>query len=314
MRRDRRPLLRPARRHRPLPPRARARRLRCGPGGDDAGDRRPRHRRARPRRAAQPRPPRSDRRRPPRGRRRGHPHPGPRRLPARRPRRRAARGRGLRGRHGLPADRRRRAGRGRAPDRGDRRRGGPAGPRLARRPRHPRPRGPRRPRVHADLPPAGRRRRGRDHGRRARPPRLLPAQAGRARGRGLLPVAVVSHRRLQGDADHRPARAVLPRPVRRALRHRARPGPLALLHQHLPELAAGPPVPAHRAQRRDQHRQGQPQLDDGARVADHLRPSSRATSTASSPSAPPTPPTRRPSTRSSSCSTSAGARCRTRSS
>ena len=37
MRRDRRPLLRPARRHRPVPPRARARRLRCGPGGDDAG-------------------------------------------------------------------------------------------------------------------------------------------------------------------------------------------------------------------------------------------------------------------------------------
>ena len=38
-------------------------------------------------------------------------------------------------------------------------------------------------------------------------------------------------------------------------------GALAVLHQHLPELAAGPPVPLHRAQRRDQHRQGQPQLD-----------------------------------------------------
>ena len=37
MRRDRRPLLRPARRHRPVPPRARARRLRRGLRGDDAG-------------------------------------------------------------------------------------------------------------------------------------------------------------------------------------------------------------------------------------------------------------------------------------
>ena len=64
MRRDRRPLLRPARRHRPVPPRARARRLRRGHGGDDAGHRRPRHRRPRPRRAAQPRPPRRHRRRP----------------------------------------------------------------------------------------------------------------------------------------------------------------------------------------------------------------------------------------------------------
>ena len=126
-----------------------------------------------------------------------------------------------------------------------------------------------RPRVHAVLPPALRRRPTRGLTRhRARPGRVLPAQARRARGRGLLPVAVGPHRRLQGHAHHRPARAVLPRPVRRALRLRAGAGALALLDQHLPELAAGPPLPAHRAQRRDQHRQGQPQLDAGPREPD----------------------------------------------
>ena len=43
--------------------------------------------------------------------------------------------------------------------------------------------------------------------------RLLPAQARRARDRRLLRVAVVAHPGLQGHAHHRPARAVLPRPV-----------------------------------------------------------------------------------------------------
>ena len=47
---------------------------------------------------------------------------------------------------------------------------------------------------------------------------------------------------------------------------------LAVLDQHLPELAAGPPVPLHRPQRRDQHRDGQPQLDAGPRGAARLRP------------------------------------------
>ena len=47
---------------------------------------------------------------------------------------------------------------------------------------------------------------------------------------------------------------------------------LAVLDQHLPELAAGPPVPLHRAQRGDQHRDGQPQLDAGPRGAARLRP------------------------------------------
>ena len=71
----------------------------------------------------------------------------------------------------------------------------------------------------------------------------------------------------KGMLTHRPAAAVLPRPVRRALRLRDRAGALAVLDQHLPVLAAGPPVPLHRAQRRDQHRPGQPQLDAGPRGA-----------------------------------------------
>ena len=54
---------------------------------------------------------------------------------------------------------------------------------------------------------------------------------------------------------------------------------LPVLHQHVPELAAGAPVPVHRPQRRDQHRDGQPQLDAGPRGAARSATSSRATST-----------------------------------
>ena len=121
-----------------------------------------------------------------------------------------------------------------------------------------------RPGLHAALRPAHRRRRrwaGAAFRHRAGPAGLLPAQAGRARGRPLLRVAVGPDAGLQGHAHDRAARAVLPRPVRPRLRDRAGARPLALLDQHLPVLEAGPPVPADRAQRRDQHRQGQPQLD-----------------------------------------------------
>ena len=100
------------------------------------------------------------------------------------------------------------------------------------------------------------------HGPRA--PRLRPAQAGRARRRRpLLPLAVGPDDRLQGHADLRAAAPVLPRPARPPLRVRARPRALALLDQHLPELAAGPPLPLHGPQRRDQHAGRQPQLDAG---------------------------------------------------
>ena len=123
----------------------------------------------------------------------------------------------VRRRHGVPA-RRRRAGRqDPPPDRGDRRRGGPRRPRLARRPDHPRHPRRHRPRRDADVQPAVRRRRRRPRRRHgAGAAGVLPAQARRARDRRLLPVAVVAHPRLQGHAHHRPARQLLPRPGRRA--------------------------------------------------------------------------------------------------
>ncbi len=130
-----------------------------------------------------------------------------------------------------------------------------------------------RPQRDADVQPALRRRRrrpGRRHGARAAG--VLSSQAGREGDRRLLPVAVQPHARLQGHADHRPARPLLPRPGRRADRVGARRRPLTVLHQHVPELAAGSPVPLHRPQRRDQHGHGQPQLDAGARGAAGVRP------------------------------------------
>ncbi len=49
------------------------------------------------------------------------------------------------------------------------------------------------------------------------------------------------------------------------------PRPLALLHQHVPELGARAPVPDDRPQRRDQHAARQRQLDARARVAARQR-------------------------------------------
>ena len=73
-----------------------------------------------------------------------------------------------------------------------------------------------------------------------------------------------ARRRLQGHAHARTGRALLRRPPRRAVRVGALPGPLALQHQHVPVVAARAPVPDARAQRRDQHRAGQRELDAGA--------------------------------------------------
>ena len=115
-------------------------------------------------------------------------------------------------------------------------------------------------------PAAGDRRRVGHHGARA--PRLRPAQAGRARGRRVvLPLAVGPDARLQGHAHLGAAAPVLPRPARPHLRVRAGARALALLDQHLPELAPGPPVPLPVPQRRDQHAGRQPQLDAGPRGA-----------------------------------------------
>ncbi len=179
----------------------------------------------------------------------------------------------VRGRHGVPAVRRGGGRQGPRRGRAARRRGAPAGARLAG--------GPGRPvvarqplaRLHAEVRPAAGRGRGPAGARgRARPAVLLPAQARRAGGGRLLPDAVVAHAGLQGDAHHRAARHVLPRPAGRADGHRTRGGAQPVLHQHLPELAAGAPVPLHRAQRRDQHGAGQPQLDAGPRGAAQQRP------------------------------------------
>ena len=160
--------------------------------------------------------------------------------------------------------------------RGARRAGGPHRPRLARRPGRPRPARRDGSRRDAAVQPALRRSRRRAADRHgARAPRVLPPQASRARDRGVLRLAQRAHPALQGHAHHRPAGPVLPRPRRRADRLGAGRRALSLLDQHLPELAARPPVPLHRPQRRDQHGDGQPQLDAGPRGPARLRPDPR---------------------------------------
>ena len=205
---------------------------------------------------------------------------------------------------------------------------GPGRPRLAG--------GPARPRVlRAGLAggpaPAGPAvRRGPGHrGERAGPgpAGVLPAQARRARGRAVLREPVLADDRLQGDADRAPAGAVLPRPVRPRVHLGPGHGALPVLHQHLPVLAAGPPVPVHRAQRRDQHRAGQPQLDAGPGGDARHRPHPPAADgtggardagawgwSGSSPSWTTTPATRPASTSAWNCCIWAAARCRTPSS
>ncbi len=79
--------------------------------------------------------------------------------------------------------------------------------------------------------------------------------------RPLLRFSVFPDARVQGDVDGAPAREVLPRPVRPALRVGHGPGPRPLLDQHLPQLAIGPPLPLCRPQWGVQHGPGQPQLD-----------------------------------------------------
>ena len=217
-------------------------------------------------------------------RRRGrHPDPGPRRLLPGGGRLRPARPGPLRHRHRLPVVRRVRGGQGPRRGRAHRRRGGARGGRLARAPRrsvHARLHRRVRPAVDAPaLRGAGRRRRARSGGAGAgpRPAGLRGAQAGRARGRDvLLRVAVGPDGHLQGDAHVPPARRVLPRSPRRAAGQRAGPGALAVLDQHLPVVAAGPPLPVHGPQRRDQHPGRQPELDAGPRGPVRHRPDSGA--------------------------------------
>ena len=112
---------------------------------------------------------------------------------------------------------------------------------------------------------------------------------------------LVAHDRLQGDAHPRPAARLLPRPERRAMASAHGARALALLDQHVPELAAGPPVPRDRPQRRDQHADGQRQLDARARVPAGLRAVRAAICRRSCRSSRRATRTRRRSTTSSSC-------------
>ena len=254
--------------HWPLRPGIRTRRLWCRHGGRPARPAGSRHRRPRPH---GPRAPRAPRRVGGRGRdggRRRHPGPGPTPVPGRGRRGggvRAARRRGLRGRPGLPAHRPRRRPEGPHRRRADGGGGGAVRAGVADRAHGARGTGQDGARRHAPHR-AGLRGTGRQGDGHAVPraPRLRPAQAGRARRRRpLLPVAVGADHRVQGHAHLRAAASVLPRPARPPLRVRARFGALAFLDQHVPELAARPPLPLPGPQRRDQHAGGQSQLDAG---------------------------------------------------
>ena len=59
----------------------------------------------------------------------------------------------------------------------------------------------------------------------------------------LYPELLEPHHRLQGPARRADARALLPRPARPELHHRARRFPPALQHEHVPDVAAVPVVP-----------------------------------------------------------------------
>ena len=179
----------------------------------------------------------------------------------------------LRRRRLLPAARPGAPGRARATARGDRRGGGTERGRLARRSRRRPPCRRNRGRDRAADPAALRRRRARAGRRRVRaealrdPPPRRACRRTRARRAELLR----AQGRLQGNADRASASRLLPRSARRALRQRSRARAFALLDEHLPELGARAPVPADRAQRRDQHGSGQRQLDARARVSARVR-------------------------------------------
>ena len=140
--------------------------------------------------------------------------------------------------------------------------------RLARRPRQPRRDRSRRTLRDAAHPAAVRRPRER------RPPRadaLRRAARDREGNQGRLHLLVLlAHNRVQGAPPRHADREVLPRPLRSRVRVAVRPRAPALLHEHLPHLAARPPLPRPRAQRRDQRAQGQPQCPLRARALARL--------------------------------------------
>ena len=108
-----------------------------------------------------------------------------------------------------------------------------------------------------------------------------PGAQAQARQGVLRPVDVRAHGGLQGAAPRGPGRRLLQGPLRSedGVRDRARPS--ALLDEHVPELGARASLPHGRAQRRDQHGQGQRQLDQRAPAGDLVAGPRQATSTRS---------------------------------
>ncbi len=180
----------------------------------------------------------------------------------------------LRGGDALPAPGRQRPPPLRAPRRTDRRRTRPEVSRLAHGADRQQP-----PRRGGALPGAGdppalrrpaARARRRDR-LRAAPLRLPPppdqhrARPGDRLRRDLLRLQLLGPgHRLQGDAHPAAAPPVLSRSAQPGDQERPGAGPLALLHQHLPQLDPRPSLPLPRPQRRDQHPARQRQLDGGA--------------------------------------------------
>ena len=233
-----------------------------------------RHRGEVARGAAQPRAPRRHRRREEHRRRRRHPLADAARLL--RPgvpeaRDQAAGPWPLWGGHGLPPAQRDRAGGHQRPLRGDRARGGAGAARLARGAHRRRRARPHRQGEPADHPPGlhrtwrGRRGRGRLRAQAVRDPQAAGEEGFALRHPGpqllLRQQPEPQDHRLQGNVQRRPAAPLLSRPGRPVGRLGDRDGPPALLHQHLPLLGAGPPLPLHLAQRGDQHPARQHQLD-----------------------------------------------------
>ena len=231
---------------------------------------------------SQPRPPRRHRRRGRHRRRRRHPHPGPRPLPRARSstsscRRPAPTPSAWRSCRPTTVDAEKAAG----GDRDDRRRRGPRRARLARRPGRPDCLGATRAGGDAELPPAVRRRSGRRDRHRPRPQGVRRPQAHRARARRRASPTYfpsLSARTLvyKGMLTTPQLAAFFPdlsdERVETALAARAQP----LLDQHVPVVAARPPVPLHRPQRRDQHGAGQPRTGCApARRCSTARPAAR---------------------------------------
>ena len=143
--------------------------------------------------------------------------------------------------------------------------------------------------VHAAVPPAVRRAPPAagcvGHGAGAAG--VLPAQAGRARGRRLLPVAVGRTLVYKGMLTTGQLEPFFP-----DLSDRRFVTELALVHSRFstntfPSWPLAHPYRLHRAQRRDQHRQGQPQLDARPREPARQRPDPRRPRAAASRSARP---------------------------